>query len=94
MKIHGKRILDDFKRRHADARPHIDEWVCEVEEAKWQSPHDIKARYVTAKILADRRVVFKLKGNDYRLDAKISYKNQVVLVVRIGTHAEYDNWKF
>jgi mRNA-degrading endonuclease HigB of HigAB toxin-antitoxin module len=35
-----------------------------------------------------------LKGNRYRLDVKVSYPNQVVLIMRIGTHAEYDNWKF
>ncbi len=94
MKVHGKRILDDFKQRHADARSHVDAWICEVEEAEWQSPHDVKAKYGTARFLADNRVVFKLKGNSYRLDVKVSYANQVVLIMRIGTHAEYDNWNF
>ncbi len=94
MKVVGRRALDDFKRRHADARSHVDEWIRDVEEAEWQSPRDIKAKYVTASFLADNRVVFNLKGNSYRLDVKVSYENQVVLIKRIGTHAEYDNWKF
>jgi mRNA interferase HigB len=94
MKVHGRRILDDFKRRHADARSHVDEWIRDVEEAEWQSPRDIKARYVTASFLADRRVVFNLKGNRYRLDVKVTYKNQVVQIMRIGTHAEYNKWNF
>ncbi len=94
MRVIGKKILEEFKRPHADVRSQIDEWICEVEEAQWQSPHDIKAKYVTASFLADRRVVFNLKGNSYRLDVKVSYENQVVLVKRIGTHAQYDNWKF
>ena len=94
MKVVGKETLDDFKRRHADARSHVDAWTCEVEEAEWKSPHDIKAKYATASFLADNRIVFNLKGNSYRLDVKVSYVNQVVLIKRIGTHAEYDNWKF
>ena len=94
MRVVGKKTLDDFKRKHADARSHIDAWICEVEGAKWESPHDIKERYATASFLADNRVVFNLKGNRYRLDVKVSYENQVVLIKRIGTHAEYNDWKF
>ena len=94
MKVVSKKTLEDFKQRHADARSHVDAWFCEAEEAEWKSSHDIKARYATVSFLADNRVVFNLKGNSYRLDVKVSYKNQVVLIMRIGTHAEYDNWKF
>lgn len=94
MKVVGKQILEAFKDRHADVRSHVDAWCLEAEEAEWKSSRDIKARYATASFLADNRVVFNLKGNDYRLDVKVSYKSQVVLIKRIGTHAEYDNWKF
>ncbi|MHC4178837.1 MAG: type II toxin-antitoxin system HigB family toxin [Planctomycetota bacterium] len=94
MRVVGKKILEDFKRRHADARSHVDAWISEVEEAEWESSHDIKARYASASFLADNRVVFNLKGKSYRLDVKINYVTAVVLIKRIGTHAEYDNWKF
>ena len=94
MRVVGKETLDNFKRRHADARSHVDAWICEVEDAEWESPHDIKARYVTASLLGDNRGVFNLKGNSYRLDVKVSYESQVVLAKRIGTHAEYNGWKF
>ena len=72
----------------------MDAWVSEVEEAEWETPNDIKRRYAHASFLANNRVIFNLKGNKYRLDTKISFKNQVVLVVRIGTHEEYSTWKF
>ncbi len=94
MKVVGKKALDEFKRRHADVRSHVDAWICEAEEAEWQSPHDVRERYATARFLSDNRVVFKLKGNSYRLDVKVSYVSKVVRIVRIGTHAEYNNWKF
>jgi mRNA interferase HigB len=94
MKVVGRKHLDDFATRHADVRSQIDAWRCEVEEAKWASPNDIKARFASASFLADNRVVFNLKGNKYRLDTKVSYKSQVVLIMRIGTHAEYKNWEF
>jgi len=94
MKVVGRNNLDSFARKHADVRGQIDAWVCEIEEAEWETPNDIKRRYAQASFLADNRVIFNLKGNKYRLDTKISFKNQVVLVVRIGTHEEYSTWKF
>lgn len=94
MKIVGLKILEEFVNRHADVVSQLKAWIYEVEEAQWQTPNDIKVRYVHASFLADNRVVFNLKGNKYRLDVKVSYKSQVVLVNRIGTHAEYSKWKF
>jgi len=94
MKIVGRNILERFTRAHADVRGQVDAWVCEVEEAKWETPSDIKERYAHASFLLNNRVVFNLKGNKYRLDTKVGFKNQVVLVIRIGTHAEYSTWKF
>lgn len=94
MKVVGIGKLEDFRQRHADARSQVDAWLHEAAAAQWRTPHDIKARYVQASFLADNRVVFNIKGNRYRLDVKISYENQVVVIVRIGTHAEYDSWSF
>ena len=44
--------------------------------------------------IGNDRVVFNLKGNQFRLDVQINYSAQVVLARRIGTHAEYDSWTF
>lgn len=93
MKLIGRKILEQFARTHADVRGQLDAWVCEVQEAQWQAPSEIKARYASVSFVSNR-VIFNLKGNKYRLDAKISFNNQVVLIMRIGTHEEYSTWKF
>ena len=94
LKVVGRETLEKFARKHADVRGQIDAWVCDAEEAEWQTPDDIKRRYASASFLANKRVIFNLKENKYRLDTKISFKNQVVLIMRIGTHAEYSTWEF
>jgi mRNA interferase HigB len=92
MKLIGKQILNDFKERHTEARPQIESWEAEVEEAQWNTPVDLKHRYPKASILKGQRVVFDICWNKYRLLAQVNYKNKIVLVKKIGTHKEYDNW--
>jgi mRNA interferase HigB len=94
MKLVGRGILFAFCKKHADVSPQISAWCAEVEEAQWKGPPEIKLRYTSASFLAGNRVVFNLKGNKYRLDTKVNYKHQVILVKRIGTHAEYSKWEF
>ena len=92
MKLLGKKILNDFKQKHADVQSQIESWIAEVKEAKWNTPHDLKSRYPKASLIGDQHVVFDICGNKYRLLAQVSYKNEMVLVKKVGTHKEYDNW--
>ncbi len=93
MNVIGKRILSKFSVRHADVRGQLSAWLCEAEEAEWKRSQDITRKYANARFLADNTVVFKIKGNDYRLVTKVNYKNQIVIIKRIGTHAEYSRWR-
>jgi mRNA interferase HigB len=92
MKVIARNVLDDFGRKHADIASQINSWLCEVEDAQWQSPADLKRRYPHASILSENRVIFNLKGNRYRLEAKVGYVAKIILVKRMGTHAEYSKW--
>lgn len=66
-------------------------WFDDTLAAKWSSPQDVKNRYANASIIENNRVVFNIKGNDYRLIAGINYSFQAVYIKFFGTHAEYDN---
>ena len=94
MKLRGRGILLAFEQKHRDVRGPLRAWTAEVEDAEWQTTMDIKNRYRSASIIDGGRVVFNLKGNNYRLDTRIHFPSRIVLVVRAGTHAEYDRWKF
>jgi mRNA interferase HigB len=89
----GREIIDEFAKKHADVRSQLQAWLAEAEEAEWRSPEDVKRRHHTTSLLAGNRAVFNLKGNKYRMVVQISYQVQVVMVQRIGTHAEYSKWE-
>ena len=90
MRIIAVSYLRPFWESNPDAEQPLKSWVDEVKKANWSQPADIKAQYRSASILKNRRVVFNIKGNDYRLVVSVAYRFQAVYVKFIGTHAEYD----
>ena len=68
----------------------LDAWFHEVARANWTSPADVKRTYANASIVGAERVVFNIKGNDYRLVAALDYQRQTVFVKWLGSHQEYD----
>jgi mRNA interferase HigB len=92
MRLLGEPKLSAFGRRHPDSRTALSAWQQEAEDAVWRMPQDIKDRYRHASFLAGNRVIFNIRGGNYRLEVQVSYQTQTVLILRIGTHAEYENW--
>ncbi len=74
-----------------DAEQPLKAWIDEVRAANWNTPADIKELYRSASVLKSRRVVFNIKGNDYRLIVAIAYRFGAVYVKFIGTHKQYDS---
>jgi mRNA interferase HigB len=72
------------------ARTQYAAWLDIVARAQWRNPEDVKASYPKASILKAGRVVFNIKGNDYRLIASVQYQASVLVMRFFGTHAEYD----
>jgi len=93
MKVAGREVIEKFMRKHANAIPSATAWLAEVEAAKWAAPADVKARFPSVDILSKNRLVFNIGGNNYRLVVLVRYKNGVLLIQKMGTHAEYDKWK-
>ena len=90
MRVIALKYIRDFYRRRPDAAPVFKAWTKEARRASWKSPQDIKQRYANASFLKGNRVVFNLKGNDYRLVVAVAYRFEAVYIKFIGTHSEYD----
>jgi mRNA interferase HigB len=90
MRIIAKGTLRAFWERRTSAKEPLLAWYREVEKEDWDSPAKVKEKYRSASVIGDSRVVFNIKGNDYRLVVKINYSYRVVYIRFVGTHAEYD----
>jgi len=90
MRIIALRALRDFWIKHAQAETSLRSWYALASRADWRSPADIKADYASASFIAGNRVVFNIKGNDYRLVLAVHYDRGMMFVRFVGTHREYD----
>lgn len=94
MLILGKKKLVEFIKKHTEIKDQLESWYSETSDADWKTPQHVKDRYSSASFLPNDRVVINIKGNKYRLDLKINFIRKIVIIKRIGTHAEYSKWKF
>ncbi|AFL79613.1 hypothetical protein Aeqsu_0081 [Aequorivita sublithincola DSM 14238] len=90
VKIFSRGTLRDFWEKHGNCELQLKTWYRETEKSNWSSINDLKSEYPNASILKDNRIVFNIKGNDYRLIVKFNFEYQLAWIRFIGTHAEYD----
>lgn len=68
----------------------LDAWYALASRAAWKNSAELKQQQRSASIVSSERVVFNIKGNEYRLVAAVDYNHSVILVLWVGTHREYD----
>jgi mRNA interferase HigB len=82
--------LNEFGKKHSDARKSLATWQDVTEKAKWKNKQDIVNDFPKAKMIKNNRARFEIKHNTYRLIVFINYDAQTVVIRFIGTHTEYD----
>ncbi len=83
--------LDQFGKKHANARKSLSAWKMVVEKVMWEKKQDVLQDFPKAKMIKNNRARFEIVHNSYRLIAHIHYNDRIVEIRFIGTHAEYDN---
>lgn len=92
MRIIARRTLREFIESlagHKDqsaVKAALDAWFDEVSKAEWANSADVKRLYATASIVSAERIVFNIKGNDYRLVVSVDFEKTIVWIKWIGTH--------
>ena len=90
MRVIAISSLRAFWEKYPNAQTPLRAWYAMASRAQWGSPADIKQAYRHASFTANNRVVFNVKGNDYRLVALVRYDKGLLFVRFVGTHAQYD----
>lgn len=90
MRIIAVSHLKEFWDKNPDSQQPLLAWIDEARSANWLNPAQIKDQFRSASILKSRRVVFNIKGNDYRLVVAAAYRFGALYIKFVGTHQQYD----
>jgi mRNA interferase HigB len=96
MRIIARRTLREFVdslagRKHQPAvKGALDAWFAEVSRARWRNTADVKDRFATASVVTAERIVFNIKGNDFRLVTAVDFERGIVWIKWVGAHKDYD----
>jgi mRNA interferase HigB len=93
MRIITYKAIDQYSALHTAAKIALDEWYIKTELSEWVCFADMKKSFNSVDSVGNKRYVFNIKGNSYRLIALVLFVPQIVYIRFIGTHSEYDKIK-
>ena len=89
MDIVNVEVVDRFARRHRDVAQRLERWKTDVARASWSTPHDAEREGSGLRRIRNRRLIFNIKGNQYRIIAEVDYESGTLQVLFIGRHDDY-----
>lgn len=90
MNIIVRRSILYYIQRYPNGKNALLIWYNEFLNHDFSSFQELKAVYGNASIIPNNRVIFNIKGNDYRLIISINFAQRAAYVIWFGTHREYD----
>lgn len=94
MRVISRRALLEFSRQHAGSNVALDAWYRIARVANWSNLVEVQQTFASAEAVGDL-TIFNIKGNTYRLIARIHYRLKILYIRAVLTHADYDKgaWK-
>lgn len=83
-------MLIKFWEKHPDSEVPLRVWFKKAQQAKWKSINELKADFPAADYVGNNRIVFDIKGNNYRIVVLVFFTGQKMFIRFVGTHGEYD----
>jgi mRNA interferase HigB len=93
MRIIAKRTLQHFWEKYPSSKQQLLSWYQVIDKNSFTNSNDVKLFFGSADFVGNNKMVFNICGNHYRLIVKINYITQIVYILFVGTHPEYDNLK-
>jgi mRNA interferase HigB len=90
MKILVKKTILYYIDQYPIAKTQLLIWYNEFSKLEFYNFNQLKQVYGNASIVNNERVVFNIKGNDFRLVVSINFSQTACYVIWFGTHKEYD----
>ena len=83
MVVISKKAISEFVIKNPTAQVALERWYAIVEKADWKGFNDVRKDFNSVDAVGDGLFIFNIKGNDYRLSARIIFRT------RTYTHCKY-----
>lgn len=90
MKILVRKTILFYTIKYPIAATQLLIWYNEFSKSDFSNFNELKKVYGNASIVKSNRVVFNIKGNDFRLVVSVNFVQKACYVIWFGTHQEYD----
>ena len=90
MKILVKKTIFHYIHKYPAAQTPLLIWYSEFSKYEFSTFNELKSVYGTASVVNKNRVIFNIKGNDFRLVVSINFLQNACYIIWFGTHKEYD----
>jgi len=76
--------------KYPKAKTSLLTWYNEFLKQDFHTFNELKEVHGSASIVANNRVIFNIKGNDFRLIVSVNFRQLAAYIIWFGTHKEYD----
>jgi mRNA interferase HigB len=90
MRIFVNNTLVDYYTKYPESKTALEDWFRTAKKSRWNNFAEMKETFNTVDSTGNRRYVFNIKGNAYRLAVIVLFVPKYVYIRFVGTHAEYD----
>lgn len=90
MNVINRKTVIYYGEKYPRAKNQLLAWYNEILKQQFDNFNDLKTVYGNASIVNDQRVVFNIKGNEYRLVVSINFRRKACYTIWFDTHKEYD----
>jgi mRNA interferase HigB len=90
MNIIAKGTILYYIDKYPKAKTSLLTWYHEFSKMAFTNFNALKSVFGNASIVANNRVIFIIKGNDYRLVVSVNFRQLAAYIIWFGTHKEYD----
>lgn len=90
MNIIVKRTILFYVAQYPQAKTSLLTWYQEFSRQGFKNFNELKSVYSSASLVGQGRVIFNIKGNDFRLIVSINFRHQAAYIIWFGTHKDYN----
>ncbi len=90
MKIFLNKTIKHYLLAYPGASNALMAWQNEFELTDFSNFNELKSVYRSASIIGNQRVVFNIKGNDYRLIVSMNFNKGACYIIWFGNYKSYD----